>query len=434
MKNKQNFLFLAFLIELIFLFYRKNELGIYLSAIALSGAGLFLSIYPYFLVKKSKVPCEELFLEHNHPKPQSASKIKGFIWLAFGLFAGIFAIWLNYHMRKFPIDINQSDIIPFIEDVFLKRWENGIAVYSVFDGFGYGAFHPNYMPFHWLSFLVSFFFGFDHRWMLFFIYLMATAIYTHVLLRNFVSVKRILLLLFLPFLLVFSILESQGKDAVHTIEILIMGYYLLLGLSLFSKYALVQAVGMLLPLLSRYSFVFWLPVHFFSWLKTQPKRFLWVSISGLGLLALFLGPFLYQTPTMFVGFNANYMVAALREWGGQSWQQPGDDPFQLFHGMGVASWYYKLYPGSLEDKINALNLSLLMVSVLSMIGLMILTPRIKKVLSPNMFSLLSLKFMLTLFYAFVTIPYLYLNWVPLVLSVVILSRLAEPNNLHNKNV
>ncbi len=427
-------MFLAFFIELFFLFYRKNELGIYLSAILFSGAGLFMCIYPYFLIKNNPKIATELFLESNNEHYRAEPKTRYYLVGLFVLLAMVFGLWLKFYIDKFPIDVNQSDIIPFIDDVFLKRWDKSIPVYSIYDGFGYGPFHPNYMPFHWLGFLISFYASFDHRWILFLIYLIAIATYTHVLLRNFTSLKRMMFLLFLPFLLVFSILESQGKDAVHTIEIMIMGYYLMLGLSLFSKHYLVQASGMLLPLLSRYSFLFWLPVHFFSWISSQPKRFLGVSICGITLLLIFLGPFVIQTPDMFVGFNSNYLIAALREWGGQSWQQPGDNPFQLFHGVGVASWYYKLYPGSLVDKINAINFSLLLVSLLTMISLILLTPKIKKVLPANLFSLLSLKFMLTFFYAFVTIPYLYLNWVPLVISIIILSRMAETSNLNDSEV
>jgi hypothetical protein len=421
---------MAFFIELLFLFYRKNELGIYLSPVALSGAGLFMCIYPYFILKNQGSETTQLFLETNNDYFSAKPKTQYYLLGFFLMLSLVFGLWLNFYINKFPIDVNQSDIIPFIEEVFLKRWDKGIPVYAEYNGFGYGSFHPNYMPFHWLAFLMSYYASFDHRWILFVIYLLAVAIYMQVLLRNFSSLKRLMVLLFLPFLLVFSILESQGKDAVHTIEIMIMGYYLLLGLSLFSKHFIVQAVGIFLPLLSRYSFVFWLPIHFFSWITTQPKRFLGVAVWGIILLLVFVVPFVFQTPDMFVGFNSNYLVAALREWGGQSWQKLGDEPFQLFHGIGVAAWYYKLYPGGLEDKINALNLSLMTVSILTMILLVVFTAKIKKVLPANLFSLLSLKFMLTIFYAFVTIPYLYLNWVPLVISIIILSRLAETPKLN----
>ncbi|MCF8253584.1 MAG: hypothetical protein K9I36_04100 [Bacteroidia bacterium] len=426
MKNKVNYLYIAFLLELVFLFYRKNELGVYLSPLFFTGAGLFLAIFPYFLQKKSKPELAELFLETNGERIQITRGNLRIIAGVFVLFVIVFGIWLGYFIRQFPIDVNQSDIIPFIEDIFLKRWDQGIPVYSTYEGFGYGAFHPNYMPLHWMSFLVSYYGGFDHRWMLYIIYSLSVFIYLYVLLLNFSSWKRIVFLLFLPFLLVFSILESQGKDAVHTVEIIILGFYLILGLSIFSRNYLVQAFGLLLPLLSRYSFVFWLPVHFISWIKTDGKRFIWVSVFGAILLGVFLVPFIISSPDMFEGFNSNYMIAAMREWGGQSWQQPGDNPFQLFHGIGFAAWFYNLYPGPLEARISALMTTLKFTSLFSMIGLMLLTPRIKKVLSANMFSLLSLKFILTLFYAFVTIPYLYLNWVSLIISIVILSRIAEP--------
>jgi hypothetical protein len=48
-----------------------------------------------------------------------------------------------------------------------------------------------------------------------------------------------------------------------------------------------------------------------------------------------------------------------------------------------------------------------------------------KVIPENLFSLLALKFCMTIFYAFILVPYVYLFWVPLMVSVVIISRIEE---------
>jgi hypothetical protein len=157
----------------------------------------------------------------------------------------------------------------------------------------------------------------------------------------------------------------------------------------------------------------------------QVNRFFKVGFSLLALVAIFIIPFLINTPDMFVGFNGAYMTAAIGEWDGQAWQKPGDEPFQLFRGLGLASWYYKFYPGTLEQKISALQKTMLYVSMGAVVLLWLLRNKIGKVLPANIFSLLALKFVLTLFYAFMIIPYNYLNWVPVILSVVILSRIKE---------
>jgi hypothetical protein len=43
----------------------------------------------------------------------------------------------------------------------------------------------------------------------------------------------------------------------------------------------------------------------------------------------------------------------------------------------------------------------------------------------ELIALLTLKAALTIFYVFIMVPYVYLNWVPLVISVVILSRVKN---------
>ena len=211
----------------------------------------------------------------------------------------------------------------------------------------------------------------------------------------------------------------------HTIEILILAYYLLLGVSLFSRNLLAQAFGLVLPTLSRYALVFWLPVHFLNMLPKQRKRFFQLGFLFVGMVLLILIPFLLQEPNMFVGFNNAYAKSALREWSGQSWQQPGDKPFQLYRGLGLASWYYEFYVGTLLEKINAIKQHLFIVSALVIFLLLVVFRFVQSTIPSNLYSLLALKFSLTLFYAFMIIPYNYLNWVPIMLSIIILSRMRS---------
>ncbi|MFY8189631.1 MAG: hypothetical protein ACOVK9_01600, partial [Bacteroidia bacterium] len=148
-----------------------------------------------------------------------------------------------------------------------------------------------------------------------------------------------------------------------------------------------------------------------------------LGFAFVGVLLLVLLPFLIQVPDMFEGFNSAYGKAALGEWDGQDWQKTGDKPFQLFRGLGLASWYYEFYPGSLLEKIAAIQKHLLYVSVVAIVFLLLAYRWVQSLVPANLYSLLALKFSLTLFYAFMIIPYNYLNWVPMMLSVVILSRL-----------
>lgn len=428
LKNRSNLLYLAFLLELVFLFYRKGELGFIWSPLILFTSGLCMAVYPWFLEKYHRANGESNFLEKNI-EPLQTKETKKFSPILIGLFSLLVlvgAIWTYLLIQRFPIDINHSDIIPFIDEVYLSRFKRGEALYAQLEGFGYGKFYPGYLPFHWCFFLISSFLQFDHRWIPFAVYIVASGIFVWVSMRNFNELIHKVFILLLPFVLLFSIYGENASDAMHTIEILVIGYYLLAGLSLFSKSFWAQSFGLLFPLLSRYSLVFWLPVHFLSMWPKDKKRFFSVGFLLLGLIVICLLPFWLQTPEMFSGFGQVYQKAAMGEWNGQAWQQPGDKPFQLFRGLGFASWFYEYYPGTLEQKIAALNKTLLYVSVLVTLLLLIFSSKIRKVVSPNLFSLLALKFSLTWFYAFMIIPYNYLNWVPMAISIVILSRLKNP--------
>lgn len=423
--NKTWPLYFAFVVELLFLFYYKGEFGFVVSPLLLIGSGLFLAIFPYFISRNSEQGSQFFFIEFNSPSLLASKQTQQVIWTIFVLVTMAIGLGVSTLIQKYPIDIKHSDIIPFIQNVFVDRLRSGVAIYAEVEGYGYGKFHPGYLPFHWMFFVLSSLLDVDHRWVPFVIFVISTAIYTLVILRNFSELKKLILLLLLPLFVLFTIYYENSSDAMHTIEILVLGYYLILCVSLFSRNVSAQASGLLLPILSRYALVFWLPVHFLGMLPRQYSRFFKVGFSLLGLVALFIVPFLINTPDMFVGFNGAYKTAAIGEWGGQSWQSPGDEPFQLFRGLGFASWFYKFYPGTLEDKIDALQKTMIYVSIAATLFLLLIRPILSKVLKPNMFSLLALKFSLTLFYAFMIIPYNYLMWVPMVVSVVILSRIKE---------
>ncbi|MCG9881548.1 MAG: hypothetical protein MH472_13195, partial [Bacteroidia bacterium] len=419
-KNKLWPLYLAFVLEVLFLFYKKGEFGFIISPLILVLSGLFLAIWPFFILKNAQA--ESLFYLNNQEIGTLHSKDKSIVWSVFIGITALLAWLISGYMRQFPIDIKHSDILPFIEEVFLKRTYASEPIYAEVDGYGYGKGTPSYLPFQWVFFLVSFGLNLDHRWVPFSIFILASALYTWQVLKMATELKHALFLTILPLFILFTIYFENTSDAMHTVEILVLGYYLFLGVSLFSNSVWVQSLGMLFPLLSRYAFVFWLPVHFINMVPKETKRFFGIGFALLFLVVLVMLPFIMQTPNMFNTFNNGYEKAALGEWSGQSWQQPGDKPFQLYRGLGFASWYYEFYAGTLAEKIGALKQSLFIVSGLAMLVLLAVYRLVEKYIPRSLYSLLALKISLTLFYAFMIIPYNYLNWVSIIISVVILSR------------
>lgn len=415
-KNKFKYLYVAFVIELLLVVYLRNELGFVVSPLLMVTTGLFIAYFPILLIKKNN---DELLL--NQASADEADINPKAFWLTFGVLILIYWIWSAILFYVKPIDINQSDIVPFIKEIYLDRLFNGQAVYSKYTGFNYGTFTPSYLPAHWSPFIIPYLLNIDLRWACVGIFSLATYIYAGYLWQIDKS-KSSILKLVLPWLLVFSIYVKQPKDAAHTIEIMIMGYYLILGVFIFSNSVFMRAIGLILPLFSRYAFIFWLPVYAVIQLLSNRKLFTILLIWGIVLVSIVFLPFIIQTPEMYKDFNGNYLHGIINEWQGQSWQKPGARPFQLFQGMGVASWYYFWFDGSLPDKINAIKNALFISSVIFMIMQIVLVLRLAFKKHAELIALLTLKAALTIFYVFIMVPYVYLNWVPLVISVVILSR------------
>lgn len=410
--HSARYLYFAFVAELLLLIYFRNETGYIFSPLLLLLSGIFISAYPYFILKYNVQP-----VIRHQAKPKTT-------WMVFSGLSILYVIFSFFVFQANPIDVNHSDIIPFVRDILVKRALNGEPVYGVVHDFNntyHRDFIPNYLPMQWGPFMVAGFLETDFRWVVVCVFILSVAYFIHEQLGGGISRQAILLHSVLPFVVLFSIYIKQAQGAAHTIEIMIMAYYLFLGVSLFSGNSFLRAIALLLPLMSRYSFLFWLPVCFFCLYKENTRRFFTVgSILAVLVLLLFILPVLIPNPGFLSSFNDIYLTGALGEWDGQSWQLPGDIPFQLFQGTGFASWFYMFAGGTLMNKILMLKSTLLIAGIASMVISFLGYRLATKVVSSQFYSLLTLKLCLTVFYAFILVPYVYLFWVPLMVSVVVL--------------
>jgi hypothetical protein len=167
MKNsfilKYEFQLLVF-IEFFIFFYLGNKLEFIVSPIILTATSLFIA-YKFLIQKNELIPDNANY------------EVKKIYKLLYVLLLILFGFWAYFIMLKNPIDIKTSDIIPYINDLYLKRLFNGEFIYNLAPGLGYGNWTPNYLPFHWLPFAISYYFQFDHRWIVFGTYLIAVYIY-----------------------------------------------------------------------------------------------------------------------------------------------------------------------------------------------------------------------------------------------------------------
>jgi hypothetical protein len=320
---------------------------------------------------------------------------------------GITSLLLFNLIKHHPVNVSQSDIIPQTQ-VLVERFLHKQFPYTIISNWGYNLF-PTYLPLQWLPYIIAEYIKLDYR-------LFAYAILMIVVIMYFIKYKNeftagphflFCILLFLPVVLIYFF---QPSIYYNSLENLIGAYYLLLAYAILTNSMVLTGVALVLCLLSRYSLVLWLPFFLFVLLLQKHRReALIVLVLGiLGFLLFYFVPFLSKDTTIFMKGYQYHTTAALAEWNGQSWQQPGDKPFQLFRGLGFAGFFYDHSSGTIEQRLNSyrvLHLAFSSATVLVLCGWFYLK---RKNVEWRIFSIASLKIYLAVFYSFIQIPYDYL--------------------------
>ncbi|MBC8082020.1 MAG: hypothetical protein H7Z21_02310 [Hymenobacter sp.] len=319
-----------------------------------------------------------------------------------------------------PINVFQSDIIPILQN-YVSRFRSGEVVYRYITNLPYPLF-PNHLPLQWLPYVPADQLGIDYRtWALGIILLAGFGAYLIFLNRQALWWPLFGLLGVLPWLLLYRLIVTDQAMFAYTVELTIIAYYCLLAASIFVRSAWVQAASLVLCLLSRYSVVFWVPLFLWIlWRETGRRHTMAVVLlTGLGIMLLYVVPFLSKDWTIFTHALSEYRIATLGEW--SRTDAKGGGPFHLFAGLGFASFFYSYGTGDLAARISLLQKVHVLVSVgavaVGAFGYWGLRQRVDY----RVLALIALKFYLATFYAFLQIPYAYLTSLGLFISVFVIA-------------
>jgi hypothetical protein len=372
-----------------------NAFGFFVSPVALTGVVLAFCILLLNRVEPNLV--------YKKPKYQTIP-IVIFVAANILIITFVYTIYANN-----PIDVKQSDILPLIHDIYFTRLATGQDVYAAIEGYGYGNWYPNYLPMHWLPFVPAYIIGFDPRLISLGVFLVANGFYFFALLKFNLHPAEAIVKVLLPFAILLLVCLYQPTEIAHTVELLICGYYVMLAVLLLTHSSgVTKGFVLMFTTLSRYVVVFILPALLLTDITYKRKDWWLVYFLFVFLIVVFyIAPFLRDDPLVFFKALKAYDTAALGEWGGQSWQKPGDLPFQLFRGLGFASWFYLFAKGELIDKIALLKIVLLAIMAVNLLIWLFAAQwvKVKYMLQPVM-----LFFTLYVFFAFVLVPYNYLFW------------------------
>ena len=358
------------------------------------------------------------WLDRPVPAPDAVRTSRRLPLAGLGLVLG--GVWVLYAqapvIATHAIDVRSSDIIPILQ-AYVGRFRSGEVVYRYLTTLPYPLF-PNHLPMQWLPYVPADQLGIDYRWWAMgILLLLGFGAYQTTLARQALGWPGFLLKVALPAYVLYRLITRDGELYAHPVEPTIIAYYCILAASVLSRSALLQGVGLVLCLLSRYSVVFWVPFYLWVLWREEGKRHALVvaSLVLVGVLGIYVVPFLSKDWTIFTHALSEYRIATGGEWGRTD--GPGGMPPQVFSGVGMASWFYTYGPDDLAARISWLQRADVLLSIGAAAVVAGFYYRLRRRYDYRVLALIGLKFYLATFYAFIQIPYPYLVSLGLFISV-----------------
>ena len=385
----------------------RNIFGEYISPVLILLIGLSIGLLPLFFYKKSTQ--QQIKLNSNKPWQLAAC----IILATFGFFE-IYKLCKQI-FNNYPISVQISDIIPLLQ-VMVNRVEHLWYPYKPFSDFGYELF-PTYLPAQWAPFVIAqkFHWGYRETATIILFLSLAYLFYYVIKAQALTFIEKLSLIAF-PIVGIYTFILYDNINVGVSIEQMIMGYYILLCTTLvMQKNIYIRSFAIVLCLLSRFSLLFWVPIFLYSVYIFEGKKNLKraVGFLFLSLMIFYILPFLIRDPFIFLKAQKAYTIAALGEWD----RKPSP---HLQNGLGMAIYFVDFIKGDNLNKLRILQFTMLGLSLITMIILGIFLNKRQERLNIGIFNIASLKIILSIFYAFVQVPYSYLYFVPLGVSAVVL--------------
>lgn len=408
-------------LELAMLTFWRNKPGVYISPLIWMLAGIGTCLAALYFCRRKEAPA------YGEPGEGDRKTLRPLI--IFGIFlAGALynSFLLDKIFTKIPVDPAISDIVPSLQE-YVRRWLAGENVYAPIHYDGWQVV-PTYPPFLWMPYSVPEVLNFDYRWMAYFVFLLGLSFYYFRLARKPAPMVETVVKALFPFVFLYVLFTDKSSDLFGmSVELMPVGLYLILGLTLFHRSWWIVTMGVLLCLLSRWAFTFWLPVYLLVfWIERGFGEALKVGVSlGLGVALIFVIPFVIPNWQTLYEEMKIYPRTAPGRWHTEYWQPEGAKPYHLKQGLSYAIFFYDFVDGEVEDRLQlnrrAHKIASAFAALLILLGYFLLR---KREIDLSFYFLIALKFYLVIFYGFFYVPFLYLYQLPLLLSVPLVMRVS----------
>lgn len=309
-------------------------------------------------------------------------------------------LWIGLRLTHLfelnPLDFTQADMLPVIE-VMARRFTQFQPVYQLIPEIWDGVM-PVYLPSLWLPFVPAVVLGFDLRWITTFFILAG-------LFSLFAKLRpgKFSLMVWIPVGLWFDfILYNKTETLVLSEEGVVYGYFIVLALVLYLRSYFWIGVILACCLLSRYSIAFLtvaIMVCFYLYENVKYFKRVLTGAAATGLILITLGGAWTQL-IQFIRLPGQYIKNL--ETNPEKYQEV------MNNALGFVPWMPSLdYP------------LIYWIMLLTLVVVAILTVYLYKKLPGPFVLLAGLKFTVLFFYHFILIPYPYLFYTSVWLSVAI---------------
>lgn len=341
--------------------------------------------------------------------------------------------------QEIPEFSNSSDILPGKREL-IRRFLHGETVYVPIQFDSY-TLQPTFLPFRWLPFVIAEVLKFDYRWIPFagFVVGVGFWIFSTGTIGKKAPFWEIILKAFMPFVMLGYFIVHEKYNFALAVELLIVGYHLILARFMFSKNPWVVGLSLVLCLLSRYSILVWLIVPF-CWLIFEKRLAFLAKIMAItigGIFVFYWLPFCrHDMGKHFLAASQYYMDACAGCWKVDSWLPPGSLPNLISKGEGFQYLIYVFGPDDIDAKYQLnMNLGLAVTFIIVLISCGILYRHIKTKNDPKTIKGLllgSLKVYMIFFIGFILCPFTYLFIVPFFMSLPLLYSISFKSAFLNK--
>lgn len=400
---------LIFGIQLFLVLDHGKAVGKYVSPYLLLLTTLLL-VFSYFQSK----------LSNTESAPSSAPVGNGkYLGSFVGLVVmGLAALLFIGVLKAYPDPSKVSDVMPQLEMLY-QRFAKGIPPYSLVHFESYSAY-PVYMPLHWLPIGFTNWLGIDARWIGILLLFPAMAIFGQSVMKHNTHIGRQLAAVVLVVLPIFGFFKYAQLGIGVSLETVIVAYYLVLAAGLIQRNLTLITLGIVLILLSRYTFIFWLPTfaYLMIWHYSFKKSMVILGVVMASVIGLYIVPFILKDPSIFMEGINYHRKAVVGEWMGY-----GNPPisYSMEDGMTFAGNVKRVLTGDMANRVfinRALQAGMLLLTMA--IGLWAYHTKLKRI---NIFdfSLGMLYVFLMIFFIFSPLTYLYYMIVPMVMAAVLVA-------------